>query len=197
MMIYAKAATIKAAMLAQATQDVRYYLNGLHFIKNQVQATDGHRALRITEDLINAPEDGIILKLSAVPTMRGIETAVIDTDAGIVYWCSQVADKEKDFDDLGEGWYKTLRLAVGTVDVVDGRFPDFNRVFVTPKEGRAGVTEIGFNVEYFATVTRICKALKMKSSIVKITLQSVTDAAFISINSTNGVAEYAVMPARV
>lgn len=194
MMIYAKAATIKAAMLAQAKFDVRYYLNGLHFIKNQVQATDGHRALRITEDLINAPDEGIILKLSAVPTMRGIETAAIDTDAGIVYWLALPFDKA---DDLKEIDPAKVRVAVGTADIVDGRYPDFNRVFVTPKEGRAGVTEIGFNVEYFATVTKICKALRMKSSIVKITLQNATDAAFISINSHNGLAEYAVMPARV
>lgn len=58
MMIYAKAATLKAAMLAQATNDVRYYLNGLHFIGNRVQATDGHRALSITEDLIDAQRRG-------------------------------------------------------------------------------------------------------------------------------------------
>ena len=194
MMIYAKAATIKAAMLAQAKFDPRHYLNGLHFIGNQVQATDGHRALRITEDLINGPESGIILKLSPVPTMRGIETAAIDTDSGIVYWLALPFDKAEDLESTD---LKTARVAVGTVDVVDGRYPDFKRVFVTPKEGRAGVTEIGFNVEYFATVTRICKALKMKSSIVKITLQNSTYAAFITINSTIGVAEYALMPARV
>lgn len=194
MMIYAKAATLKAAMLAQAKQDVRYYLNGLHFIGNQVQATDGYRALRITENLINAPESGIILKLSAVPAGRDIVTAAIDTDAGIVYWLAMPYDKAADLDGID---LKSSRVAVGTVDVVDGRFPDLNRIFVTLKEDRPGVQFIGFNVEYFATVTRICKALQMKSSIVKITLQDTTSAAFISLKSHNGIAEYCVMPARV
>lgn len=194
MMIYAKAATIKAAMLAQATQDVRYYLNGLHFIGNQVQATDGHRALRITEDLINAPEAGIILKLSPVPAGRNIVTAAIDTDAGIVYWLAMPYDKAADLDGID---LKTARVAVGTVDVVDGKFPDLNRIFVTLKDDRPGVQFIGFNVDYFATVTKICKALQMKTSIVKITLQDTTSAAFISLQSNNGKAEYCVMPARV
>lgn len=194
MMIYAKAATIKAAMLAQAKFDPRHYLNGLHFIKNQVQSTDGHRALRITEDLIDAPESGIILKLSAVPAGRDIVTAAIDVAAGIVYWLALPFDKPKDLEGID---LKTARVAVGTVDVVDGRYPDLNRIFIDVKDDRPGVKFIGFNVEYFATVTRICKALQMKSSIVKITLQDTTSAAFISLNSPNGKAEYCVMPARV
>lgn len=194
MIIYAKAATIKAAMLAQAQYDARHYLTGLHFIGNQVQSSDGHRALRITEDLINAPKSGIILKLSPVPTGRDIVTAAIDVDAGIVYWLPFHYDKPEDLDDVTP---KSCRVAVGTVDVVDANYPDFSRIFVTPDENRPGVKHIGFNVEYFATVTRICKALKMKSSIVKIALQNETSPAFITIKSTNGTAEYCVMPARV
>lgn len=194
MIIFAKAQHIKAAHLCQAQNDARYYLNALHFIGNQIQATDGHRAFRLTHDLINAPETGLLLKVSKVPTMRGIETAAIDVDAGIVYWLPLAYDKPEDLKDVD---LQKARVAVGTVDLVDGRYPDLRRVFTEVDSKREGVKVIGFNVEYFAVITRICKALQMKSSIVKITLQDATTAAFVEIKSHNGVAEYAVMPARL
>ncbi|MNE73197.1 hypothetical protein D3C80_1691940 [compost metagenome] len=72
-----------------------------------------------------------------------------------------------------------------------------SRIFIKVKEDRPGVHFIGVNVDYFATVTKICKALGKKSNIVKITFQDVTSAMFIDIDSPNGDAQYCVMPARV
>jgi hypothetical protein len=74
-----KTAHLRAALLFAAVSDVRYYLNGINLRelngKLVIQATDGHRAIRITTDT-TVPEgfSAIITTLAAKAIVKSKES---------------------------------------------------------------------------------------------------------------------------
>jgi DNA polymerase-3 subunit beta len=109
---------------AMAQQDVRYYLNGMLFELAsdylRVVATDGHRLAMQTLEVSNAVESPAQLIL---PRKGVVELGRLlggeQSDIIIVFGRSQVRARTKDY--------------VFTSKLVDGKFPDYNRVL--PKGG--------------------------------------------------------------
>lgn len=196
MIIYAPVEALRAHALTQAVNDVRYYLNAYHFKGSEIQTTNGHVGLSSVHAIVNAPEDGVILKISTPPSGRAYSTAVIDTKAGIVYWTPQLADKVKDLEQLPDGWFRKCRLAVGTVDVVDSRYPDLKRVIDGAKANAKATTEVKVASQYLGLIEKLGKKFGAKLPFIDLHLAGKDQPIRVEFETPCGPATMIIMPAR-
>ena len=140
MLLTIKTNELKALLLCAAKNDIRYYLNGVHFESTPhgiiAASTDGHRLLCI--NLPNEQAEGI---KALIP--RALIEAAVKTKA-------QVIDISID------GANVTLSSAGQNVSgsLTDGVFPDFRRVI---PEKISGVLGNEFNNEYLVDFDKIGK----------------------------------------
>lgn len=166
---------LEGALIFQAKQDVRYYLNGICFMPDgRVAATDGHRAM-IASKHENKIKSNVIVSISKSPT-KNYSYAVIDTRAKIVTY-------HNNFDVL---------VGAGICSEVDGKFPDIDRVI--PKQ-TVPAEQIGFNAKYLADVEKLAKLFNPKFEAVRFELNGNTSAAVANISAPTGeTAKVIVMP---
>lgn len=169
---------LEGALMFQAKQDIRYYLNGICFMSDgRVAATDGNRAM-IASKHENKLTDNVIVSVSKSPTKR-YDFAIIDTDTGIVTYNDE----------------NMIRVGSGICSLIDGRFPDIDRVI--PKE-TAPAEEIGFNAGYLVDIEKVAKLFNHKFSVVKFELNGNTNAAVCCLSAPSGeTAKVIVMPMRI
>lgn len=116
---------ISTTQFAMASQDVRYYLNGMYFEATQDTlrsvATDGHR---LASNFINLPPTNIETQQTIIVPSKGIKELfkLLDNESPIL--TLQIS-------------LNNLRILIGdyifTTKLVDGRFPDYRRVI--PRDG--------------------------------------------------------------
>lgn len=169
---------LEGALIFQAKQDARYYLNGICFMPDgRVAATDGHRAM-IASKHENKIKSNVIVSISKSPT-KNYSYAVIDTRAKIVTY-------HNNFDVL---------VGAGICSDVDGNYPDIDRVI--PKQ-TAPAEQIGFNAKYLADVEKLAKLFNPKFEAVLFELNGNTSAAVANISAPTGeTAKVIVMPMRI
>lgn len=169
---------LESALIFQAKKGVRYYLNGICFkADGRVCSTDGHRAFVGGKHEGELKED-VILSVTKAPT-NSYDYAIIDTDSGVVTYHN---------DD-------TIQVGVGMVKVIDGRFPDIDRVI--PKE-TSPTDRIGFNATYLADVEKAAKLFSPKWESVVFELNGHTNATVAKLKSFMGEeAKIIVMPMRI
>lgn len=169
---------LEGALIFQAKQDARYYLNGICFMPDgRVAATDGHRAM-IASKHENKIKSNVIVSISKSPT-KNYSYAVIDTRAKIVTY-------HNNFDVL---------VGAGICSEVGGKFPDIDRVI--PKQ-TAPAEQIGFNAKYLADVEKLAKLFSPKYESVRFELNGNINAAVANISAPTGeTAKVIVMPMRI
>ncbi|EFC1681046.1 hypothetical protein FA844_23850 [Escherichia coli] len=167
-----------SAMIFQAKGDVRYYLNGVCFSPDKkLYSTDGHRAF-IGEHTTDGLTEQIIVAISG-PKVTKFETASIDTDTGIVSY----------LDKNGE------RTSAGVCKVVDGRFPDIERVRAAHES--KPVDEIGFNASYLADIEKAARLYNPQFCGVRIKPGGSTGAAIAEFSGAFGSGQVIIMPMRL
>jgi hypothetical protein len=143
MLFTIKTNELKALLLCAAKNDVRYYLNSIHFESTSngiiAASTDGHRLLCINLPTENAP--GI---KALVP--RALIEAAIKTKAQVI-------------DITIEGHQVTLSSAGQNVSgsITDGVFPDFRRVIPNSVSGESGGAQ--FQTDYISDFDKIGKLI--------------------------------------
>lgn len=169
---------LEGALMFQAKQDARYYLNGICFmLDGRVAATDGHRAM-IASKHENKLKDNVIVSVSKSPTKR-YAYALLDTKTGIVTYHDE----------------HEIMVGAGICSEVDGNFPDIDRVI--PKQ-TAPAEQIGFNAKYLADVEKLAKLFNPKFEAVLFELNGNTSAAVANISAPTGeTAKVIVMPMRI
>lgn len=169
---------LEGALMFQAKQDIRYYLNGICFMPDgRVAATDGHRAM-ISSKHENKLTDNVIFSVSKSPTKR-YAYALLDTKTGIVTYHDE----------------HEIMVGAGICSEVDGRFPDIDRVI--PKQTEP-TEQIGFNAKYLADVEKLAKLFNPKYEAVRFELNGNTSAAVANISAPTGeTAKVIVMPMRI
>lgn len=193
MIIFAPVSALRAHQLTKAQHDVRDFLTAFHFIGSRIRTSNGHVCMESDHKLVQAPEEGILLKISTPPTGR-IYSAVIDTDAGIVYWLAIPADKPKDLEDVD---YKKQRVAVGTVDVLDSHYPDVDRLLNQARTESKAVNEIGISTVYMALVDKVAKKFGIKLTFAKLSFNGTTNPLRVDYETPEGKATLIIMPARI
>lgn len=169
---------LESALIFQARNDVRYYLNGICFMTDgRIASTYGYRAF-IGGSHDNKLTENVIIKIGKSPTKR-YEYAIIDTKSKIATY--------HDEDDVMVG--------AGICEEIDGRFPDIDRVI--PKEAKAADC-IGFNAGYLVDIEKAAKLFNPKFSCVKFELNGNTNAAVCCLSAPSGeTAKIVVMPMRL
>lgn len=169
---------LEGALMFQAKNDVRYYLNGICFMPDgRVAATDGHRAF-IANKHDNKITDNVIVSVSKSPTKR-YDYAFLDTKTKMVTYHDV-------FDVL---------VGAGICELIDGIFPDIDRVI--PKQ-TAPAEQIGFNAKYLADVEKCAKLFNPRFESVRFELNGNTNAAVANIRAPTGeTAKIIVMPMRI
>lgn len=169
---------LEGALMFQAKQDVRYYLNGICFMPDgRVAATDGHRAM-ISSKHENKLKDNVIVSVSKSPTKR-YAYALLDTKTRIVTYHDE----------------HEIMVGAGICSEIDSRFPDIDRVI--PKQ-TAATEQICFNAKYLEDVEKLAKLFNPKYEAVLFELNGNTSAAVANINAPTGeTAKVIVMPMRI
>lgn len=169
---------LEGALMFQAKQDVRYYLNGICFMHDgRIAATDGHRAM-IASKHENKLTDNVIVSVSKSPTKR-YSYALLDTETNIVTYHDE----------------HEAMVGAGICSEVDGKFPDIDRVI--PNQ-TAPAEQIGFNAKYLADVEKLAKLFNPKFEAVSFELNGNTSAAVANISAPTGeTAKVIVMPMRI
>jgi DNA polymerase-3 subunit beta len=165
---------LKALLLCAAKNDVRYYLNGIHFESTPggiiAASTDGHRLLCI--NLPNEQAEGV---KALIP--RALIEAAIKTKAQVI-------------DITIDGHNVTLSSAGQNVSgsITDGVFPDFRRVVPNTV---TGITGSEFNNEYLTDFDKVGKLLNGGKASV---LQNDGAAALVKFDNDNVIG--VIMPLR-
>lgn len=169
---------LEGALMFQAKQDIRYYLNGICFMPDgRIAATDGHRAM-IASKHENKITDNVIVSVSKSPTKR-YDYAVLDTKTKIITYHDE----------------HEAMVGAGICSEIDGRFPDVDRVI--PKQ-TAPTEQIGFNAKYLADVEKLAKLFNPKYESVRFELNGNTNAAVANVSApTSETAKVIVMPMRI
>lgn len=169
---------LEGALIFQAKQDVRYYLNGICFMPDgRVAATDGHRAM-IASKHENKIKSNVIVSVSKSPTKRYAH-ALLDTKTGIVTYHDE----------------HEIMVGAGICSEINGNYPDIDRVI--PKQ-TAATEQIGFNAKYLVDVEKLAKLFNPKYEAVLFELNGNTSAAVANINAPTGeTAKVIVMPMRI
>ena len=156
---------LKALLLCAAKNDIRYYLNGVHFESTPggiiAASTDGHRLLCV--NLPNELAEGI---KALIP--RALIEAAVKTKAQVI-------------DITIDGANVTLSSMGQNVSgsITDGVFPDFRRVIPNSVTGEAGSQ---FNNEYLTDFDKVGKLINGgKASI----LQNSGSAALVKFDNEN------------
>ena len=169
---------LEGALMFQAKQDARYYLNGICFmLDGRVAATDGHRAM-IASKHENKLKDNVIVSVSKSPTKR-YAYALLDTKTGIVTYHEEHG----------------IMVGAGICSEINGNYPDIDRVI--PKQ-TAPAEQIGFNAKYLEDVEKLAKLFNPKFEAVLFELNGNTSAAVANISAPTGeTAKVIVMPMRI
>lgn len=169
---------LESALIFQAKKDIRYYLNGICFkADGRVCSTDGRRAFVGGNHKSKLNED-VILSITKPPT-KSYDYVEIDTATGIVSYCTDT----------------NLRVGVGLCEVIDGKFPDIDRII--PKE-KNPCDRIGFNAGYLSDIEKAAKIFSPKFSMVIFEVNGARDAAVAKLKSPHGDhATIVVMPMRI
>lgn len=157
---------IKSANTHSGKKDVRYYLNGVYFNvagdSLKIVGTDGHRLIELSHKLGNTFcfHGEFILENATVKMLLPVLSAGFDVN----------------FKALKAGF---ITFEVNGIDykfqTVDGRYPDYKRVFNAHNDTCAVLTdEYGLNIDYLADIQKACKVFKRKFNVVKL---SIKDAA--------------------
>lgn len=133
---------LKALLTHAPKNDMHYYLNGVHLRvinahEYQIEVTDGHKLIRVDyfSEFHELPADLDVIidraSLDAACKYFGVKSNHVFT-------------------------YKDDGLYLGDLklDLIDGRYPDCNRVI--PDEDRQCDNLIGFNLDYMAS---LCKSV--------------------------------------
>lgn len=169
---------LEGALMFQAKQDARYYLNGICFMPDgRVASTDGYRAF-IGGSHGNKLAKNVIIKIGKSPTKR-YDYAIIDTKSKIATYHDEAGGM----------------VGAGICEEIDGRFPDIDRII--PKQ-TSPTEEIGFNAKYLADVEKLAKLFNPKFCGVKFELNGSADAAVCCLSAPSGEnAKIVVMPMRL
>lgn len=154
MNIEVKAAYLKAALICQAKKDIRFYLNGIFFMPDgRLAATDGHILFNgFHESELKA---GVIVAVMGnVPARfsRAIITLPDPVDGDITIHIGPKKGTIRYVGDIGE------TVGMGWCELVDGRFPDVDKVMANTELGPQEVVYIQGTL-----LERACKVAKLFS----------------------------------
>lgn len=132
---------VKAAMLFQAKQDTRYYLNGIRIESSRIVSTNGHCLwMHNFESALDIPESLILQLKGPIPAKSYNINFEVGENSGVAF--------HEDFDGKV--------ISATYFELISGTYPDIDKV-TAPKEDEKLTPEIGFNAEYLSLLQKAAK----------------------------------------
>lgn len=188
---------LRAASIASAKMDVRYYLNGIHFTHNRIESSNGHVAY-LARGKVEYPEwftptstkyDVIINldhKIPATTRARNIQYAVFDVEEN-----KTVIVRYMDF--YGN------QITIGQAELVDSQFPNIPKLVAKARRNEKKLEDsVGINTEYLAMPYQMMKDEKFP--IVKFEMFGADTAVICSLYRPLEPCfkeTFVIMPARI
>ncbi|MGU5686838.1 hypothetical protein [Aeromonas caviae] len=204
------AALVKAAMLFQAKNDVRYYLNGIMITKSHIVATDGHVMFVSPYESDLRPDEQMIIAIKGkIPAKAHNLELFYDDESNIgVARCVEVTPFNMKVRNRITGEFEDVPPTAAAVldghghqqcaffHKIDGKFPDWERVVPT---GEAIPTDrIGINFDFCARVAKACKELGSQYPQCAVNLRGAKTAIEVDLQSRNYAgAKAIIMPCHV
>lgn len=202
------AALVKAAMLFQANQDVRRYLNGIYITRDHIVATDGHTLFVSPYESELRPEQPMIVAIKGKisPKAHNLELLYDEESKIGVVRCvgptpistlvrsgtSWVPEDPKPMAILD----KTVHPEKVFFDKIDGRFPDWLRV--VPHGDLVPTDRIGIDFGYAERVAKACKELGSKFAQCSVKLRGPETSVEIDLKCRDYPGAIAIiMPCRM
>ena len=179
---------LTSTILFASKQDVRYYLNGIHINREHLEATDGHRAVRIdfkdnaAVDVFDDMEDMIIPRES-------VETLLKQLTAG--------QKKKTTVDLVFNGMFYQLQVLdkMAVFQPIDGRYPDVSRVIPVDDNLDQYAGPLCFNWQYVADVQKSLLLLTGNKATYPIMHPNNNlDSAALFTTKANDFIKWVVMP---
>lgn len=171
---------IKALSYIMATNNFRYYLNGIHVKNGILEATNGHIACRITsKDIVTDNNTDFIMSADTVKSI-----------------CKDI--KVKDLTStihITNGMYQLTY----PIESVKGNFPDVSRILINPDDC---TNEVGqFDPEYLMAFKKAVKALypmnKRNKGAFELHHNGPNRGAAIKFDNAGELVQGVIMPWRV
>ncbi|MGU5756795.1 hypothetical protein [Aeromonas caviae] len=204
------AALVKAAMLFQAKQDVRYYLNGIMITKSHIVATDGHVMLVSPYESDLRPDEQMIVAIKGkIPAKAHSLDLLYDDESriGVVRCVEMIHFNMKVRNRITEVFEDVPPAPLAVLDShghqqcaffhkIDGKYPDWERAVPT---GEAIPTDrIGINFDFCDRVAKACKELGSPLPQCAVNLRGATTAIEVDLQSSQYAgAKAIIMPCAV
>lgn len=204
------AALVKAAMLFQAKNDVRYYLNGIMITKSHIVATDGHVMFVSPYESDLRPDEQMIIAIKGkIPAKTHNLELFYDDESNIgVARCVEVTPFNMKVRNRITGEFEDVPPTAAAVldgqghqqraffHKIDGKFPDWERVVPT---GEVIPTDrIGINFDFCARVAKACKELGSPYPQCAVNLRGAKTAIEVDLQSRHYAgAKAIIMPCAV
>jgi len=179
---------LKAAILSQASRDVRYYLNGIHIDKEngRVCGTNGHALFVGNDESFSSFEESMIVRISGTIPARAVDAHFVKIDEGCGYVYFTGASK------------KPVEAVNGCqvrcfYDVLEGKFPDVDKI-IKGKE-LVAVDHIGINPGYLDLLNKISKCVGACGC--SMIFRGKHEAVEFKLMNSNYDCHYVVMPMRL
>ena len=138
---------LKAASLCCGVNDVRYYLQGVMISEQAIVATDGN--IMFKHPVIGSDEAQYIVHCD---------------DLKILFKNLDKKITHVDFVKLDSAYYFMSGEYKQFVALIDGKYPDFNRVINSAERATLsseGIKQIRMSHEYLTLISKVTKALKL------------------------------------
>lgn len=204
------AALVKAAMLFQAKNDVRYYLNGIMITKSHIVATDGHVMFVSPYESDLRPDEQMIIAIKGkIPAKAHSLELLYDDESKIgVARCVEVTPFNMKVRNRITGEFEDVPPTAAAVldgqghqqcaffHKIDGKFPDWERAVPT---GEVIPTErFGINFDFCTRVAKACKELGSPYPQCAVNLRGAKTAIEVDLQSRHYAgAKAIIMPCAV
>lgn len=189
------AALVRASMLFQAKNDVRYYLNGVMITKTHIVAADGHVMFVSPYESDLRPDDQMIIAIKGRISAKAnnLELFYDDENNIGVARCVELTPFNMKVKNHATGEFEDVPpKAMAVLDSqghqqcaffykVDGKFPDWERAM--PKGDLLPTERIGLNFEFCDRVAKACKELGSRYQQCAVNLRGATTAIEVELMS--------------
>lgn len=206
------AALVKAAMLFQAKEDVRYYLNGIYITHDHIVATDGHTLFVSPYESDLRPEQPMIVAIKGKISPKAYNLELLydeESNIGVVRCVGPTPTSIKVVDPAKpESEWKLVEPKPMAVldktghpekvffEKIDGRFPDWLRA--VPTGDLIPTDRIGIDFGYAERVAKACKELGSKFAQCAIKLRGPETSVEIDLKCRDYPgAKAIIMPCRL
>ncbi|MGL4756327.1 MAG: hypothetical protein ACRCXB_28570 [Aeromonadaceae bacterium] len=201
---------IRAAMVMQAKNDVRFYLCGVMIDAESIAATDGHMMICSPYESTTRPEQPIIVSISGkIPSKaRDLELLYDDEKEIGIIRCTEPTPLRMKVKNNETGEFEEVPPKSASIldkhghpqmifwHKIDGRFPDYKRVI--PQGDLVPTSVYGINCDNLARVSVALKALGSKSGAVKASMRGTDSAIILEPNMiTYPGVRFIIMPCRI